>query len=573
MYSGMTILLLMWIKINNQVKKKIKKQKRSNSGCKTSSIHNAIKSKVQDRGIEKMSKKEVAFSSSSNTFRDPRFFRLKQKSHKVKVDSRFKSIFNKEEKVTGVDKYGRKKEDDSEAKDLKRFYQVSSSSEGEEKDSEDLDSDASEASSFISVSESSEEDDYLMDKVMSEHPLVNQQVTVGEATKRLALVNLDWDQIRALDIYVLLHGFKPLIGVIKSVKILPSEFGKERLRMESIHGPQISKLVEESSDEEKSVKRSIVEENNRLEAEERGYNDLELRKYQLERLKYFFAVVECDSVETAAAIYAKCDGLEFEKSANVLDFRYIPEDVIFDEGEMREYCDKLPIPGEYRAKPTMVTGALQNTRVKLTWDEDDVERKKALKPLPTKKKGKVDWRDVDMGAYLASATSSSGSEGEAEEYKKRLLGETEDVFGSKGKLERGKELQVSFTSAFELGEDVDKEMTFEVKSSNSKSKQLLEDDEGLLTEKKKNNNKNVAKKQKRKKQKIEIDSSLSTVLLPEREAEAATDKQVVDVDDPRFQALYESHEYALDPTHKSFKRTPGVQAILQKKRQKHNQHK
>ena len=38
--------------------------------------------------------------------------------------------------------------------------------------------------------------------------------------------------------------------------------------------------------------------------------DLEkLRKYERERLRYFYAVVDCDSASTAEALYQQCDGL------------------------------------------------------------------------------------------------------------------------------------------------------------------------------------------------------------------------------------------------------------------------
>ena len=42
--------------------------------------------------------------------------------------------------------------------------------------------------------------------------------------------------------------------------------------------------------------------------------------YERSKLRYYFAVVECDAVSTASNLYAQCDGLEFELTAN----RYHP---------------------------------------------------------------------------------------------------------------------------------------------------------------------------------------------------------------------------------------------------------
>jgi len=69
----------------------------------------------------------------------------------------------------------------------------------------------------------------------------------------------------------------------------------------------------ESSDEEERLEQGG-------EADRRRDEEA-LRAYQLQRLKYYYAVIECDTAETAAAIYEQCDGLEYETTSNIMDLR------------------------------------------------------------------------------------------------------------------------------------------------------------------------------------------------------------------------------------------------------------
>ncbi|XP_011063516.1 PREDICTED: ESF1 homolog isoform X2 [Acromyrmex echinatior] len=232
--------------------------------------------------------------------------------------------------------------------------------------------------------------------------------TTDEITSRLAICNMDWDRIRAVDLMILLNSFLPSSGLIHSVTIYPSEFGLQRMKEEEINGPsELKNEVIRSEDE--------IEDDNE---EGSKYHMEKLRQYQLNRLKYYYAVAEFDSAETANKVYTECDGIEYESTATRLDLRFIPDDMIFDQ-KPEEVCTEIPEPVKYQPRQ-FTTTALQQVKVKLTWDETNPDRQEFTQKLNSGKLEDID--ENDLQTYLAS-----GSEDDSDtEEKKDVTEETND---------------------------------------------------------------------------------------------------------------------------------------------------
>ncbi|KAL4670130.1 hypothetical protein H8957_010789 [Semnopithecus entellus] len=295
-----------------------------------------------------------------------------------------------ESEITGV---GRASGDDDDGSE----DEEDEDEEDEDEDSEDddeSDSGPDLARGKGNIETSSEDEDDMADLFPEEsgfehawRELDKDAPRADEITRRLAVCNMDWDRLKAKDLLALFNSFKPKGGVIFSIKIYPSEFGKERMKEEQVQGPVELLSIPEDAPEKDWTSRE------------------KLRDYQFKRLKYYYAVVDCDSPETASKIYEDCDGLEFESSCSFIDLRFIPDDITFDD-EPKDVASEVDLTA-YKPK-YFTSAALGTSTVEITWDETDHERITVL----NRKFKKEELLDMDFQAYLAS---SSEDEEEIEE--------------------------------------------------------------------------------------------------------------------------------------------------------------
>ncbi|KAF6833849.1 pre-rRNA processing protein [Colletotrichum plurivorum] len=393
---------------------------------------------------------KIADSRFSNFETDPRFRLPSKKQTKTKLDKRFSRMLNDDDFTASakVDRYGRKIKSDSKKNALQRLYEAEDDDDDEEKEEDDMEVeeddvvqrelakadakyDPARGGGFSeSESESSDEDDDEDDEEDEEEnkvadPKASMQrlrdeaaeVEDGEVTNRIAIVNLDWDNIKSADLFALFASFLPKTGGrIEKVSVYPSEFGKERMQREELEGPpkEIFKKTDEDADseddesseddeedEDEDIKKELLE-----EGDDQDFDSDALRRYQLDRLRYYYAVMVCSDAATAQKVYEATDGTEYQSSSNFLDLRFVPDDVTFDD-EPRDECEKVP---EGYKPVEFVTDALQHSKVKLTWDvnPEDAARKASINRAFTGSRAQLD--ENDLKAYLASDSEDDDGE-------------------------------------------------------------------------------------------------------------------------------------------------------------------
>lgn len=243
----------------------------------------------------------------------------------------------------------------------------------------------------------------------------------GEETKRLAVMNIDWNLIEAQDLYVLFKTMAPTMGNIESVTIYLSDFGKEKLQEEQLQGPSNVLLSKSEYEKKKSIEKKLekhkeIEKKQRLELKKEkkhkkkekelvieGEEDItdklhpeRVREYEFNKLKYYYAVVVCDSVDTAMHLYNECDGREIETTSSHLDVRFIPDDINFEGREILNECKKMP--DNYKPKQNIYSKQIQSSDADLTWDKNPLSMD-VLKNYDSFK----DLNEQDFSNYLASS--------------------------------------------------------------------------------------------------------------------------------------------------------------------------
>lgn len=414
-------------------------------------------------------------------------------------------------------------------------------------------------------------------------------------------------------------------------------------------------LIEKSDnddDEEKEKEDEEEEEEEDKPVEDNGddgFNQEELRKYEKSRMRYFFAVIECDSVATANVLYENCDGVQLVNSSNALDLRYIPDDTTF-KYPPRDTATE--VPANYKP-PSRNSIAVDQTNVRLTWDETPHDRI-ALTRQDFKKSGKTD-RDLedDFKAYLASDSEDDDSDSDSddsdddddgekpaktEEERKEILERKKEKirkkyaallggldgndFGEADTNEDGETMEITFTPGLS-----DKAEELLRKKETDKEMEGLSPWEKYLEKRRK---KAEDKKQQRKEEEIAEKKAArmrkAGIKVPEDEAEDAKKRQaelellmidekdakvsgistasatttsatsesgegskrkkgrqmskkkrreaeekeesgefMVNTEDKRFESLYTSHDFAMDPTHPEFKKNKSTAAIMEKR--------
>jgi len=144
----------------------------------------------------------------------------------------------------------------------------------------------------------------------------------------------------------------------------PKEIFAEKKKKKWVKKRDDSDVEIESSDDEY-----------RLDEHDEGAKMAQLRKYEVNKMKYYYAVVFCNSKQTASDIIDEYNGMEFELTNIRLTLSCIDDDLEFPQ-ELKEEVDEVPM--DYKFDSSKISRALNHSTVKLSWDQTDPKRLQKL---------------------------------------------------------------------------------------------------------------------------------------------------------------------------------------------------
>lgn len=543
-------------------------------------------------------------------------------------------------------------EEESSEDEKEKNYFESSQSESDEED--DLELELGGSSHQRRRTRGDEEADFYVDldeSNLEELPEAKESENQIQPTKRIAVVNLDWDHVKPIDLFKVFSSLLSLTaparstlrsesnvlekgkdkthvlvkGQVIKVSIYKSQFGKERMSKEDVEGPP-RELFKDASRTKADLDNSEDEDSDdELVFEDEGaeLDEEALRRYQLNRLRYFYAIVELDSIDAAAHVYEEIEGTEFERTANVFDLSYVPEDMVFDEGDLHDECreDSSNYKGVDYA-----TDALRHSKVKLTWDAEDPHRTKVTR-RNTQKMTREELDELDFRAYVAPPSSDEEnlSEHSAELKPKKSSNRSKlrDLLGlsdlGSSKANDTPELDITFVPAFSQKEAVAPES----KSTLTRPKKLRNSDSVIApddrdhesvsrelddSEKPSKKSKKGAKEPKNKTKTTDDDNDddktktsgsaelellfdanedtdptrahfdINQIVKAEKlkgrskllKKMKRTEKEALPADhfdintaDERFAMVYNDHEFAIDPSNPQYKKTKNMSKLLE----------
>lgn len=533
---------------------------------------------------------------------DPKFKEIPKKVRKVEItDPRFAKMFTDKRFHDDLqyDEYGRKlKNKDKSKNELKKFYtheqeddvdqdEVEEEEESyskeevlDEKENEKVSSDQekeigshpeedSEVNNELDQEYESDTSEEFVD-FLEEHykgkmeedafdMIEDKEIPTGDETKRLSVMNLDWENITATDLFVLMSSFCEGKSKIKQVEIYPSEFGIKEIERERIEGPD-KEIFQKENSKKSNSKNKIIHSMDQADDEdnEDGFNSLNLRKYELKKLKFYYAIVHCDTKETALNLYNGCDGMEIERTQSFMDLRFVPDSLTEMPYPPRDTCTQMPT--NYDPK-FFFNSALQHSKVDLTWDKNNPKRNELI----SKAFGKEQFKEDEIKQLLMSSDSESDEDAKMflDSVMNKKKDEKEENNGLKLlnkkrekelNIKEGETIEITFNKGFEgINEKIGSEYTISKKDKSVYADYLDRKKDFRRRHKTQERQKKEEIKNKRKgdDSKKHANKKELNLLVDD----SLKNKQFkFDNKDDRFQAIYTDNKYAIDPTNKEYKK-------------------